>query len=132
MSKQLQFYQQVYSLYSLVNMSVKPTTPELQVALKTLKGLYNQYDAVKDIAYKTIIKGIQDNWNKYKYILDAQSINLVDVFSIITNALKNNETAMMNISKLQPLASVQLDANTVNKVKKIITNIGILTGCIQM
>lgn len=131
MSKQLQFYQQVYSLYSLVNMSVKPTTPELQVALKTLKGLYNQYDAVKDIAYKTIIKGIQDNWNKYKYILDAQSINLVDVFSIITNALKNNETAMMNISKLQPLASVQLDVNTVNKVKKIITNIGILTGCIN-
>ena len=129
MSKQLQFYQQVYSLYSLVNMSVKPTTPELQVALKTLKGLYNQYDAIKDIAYKSIIKGIQDNWNKYKYILDTPSVNLVDVFSIITNSLKDNETAMKNISKLQPLASVELDVNTVNKVKKIVMNIGKITGC---
>lgn len=130
MSKQLQFYQQVYSLYSLVNMSVKPTTPELQVALKTLKGLYNQYDAVKDIAYKSIIKGIQDNWDKYRYILDASSVNITDVFSIVTDNLKDNETAMMNISKLQPLATVKLDQTTINKVKKIITNIGKLTGCI--
>lgn len=130
MSKQLQFYQQVYSLYSLVNMTVKPTTPDLQVALKTLKGLYNQYDAVKDIAYKSIIKGIQDNWDKYKYILDTHLVNLVDVFSIITDNLKDNETAMMNLSKLQPLATVKLDQTTINKVKKIITNIGKLTGCI--
>lgn len=130
MSKQLQFYQQVYSLYSLVNMSVKPTTPELQVALKTLKGLYNQYDAVKDIAYKSIIKGIQDNWDKYRYILDAPSVNITDVFSIVTDNLKDNETAMMNISKLQPLATVKLDQTIINKVKKIITNIGKLTGCI--
>lgn len=130
MSKQLQFYQQVYSLYSLVNMSVKPTTPELQVALKTLKGLYNQYDAVKDIAYKSIIKGIQDNWDKYRYILDAPSVNITDVFSIVTDNLKDNETAMMNITKLQPLATVELDQITINKVKKIITNIGKLTGCI--
>lgn len=130
MSKQLQFYQQVYSLYSLVNMSVKPTTPELQVALKTLKGLYNQYDAVKDIAYKSIIKGIQDNWDKYRYILDASSVNITDVFSIVTDNLKDNETAMMNLSKLQPLATVKLDQITINKVKKIITNIGKLTGCI--
>ena len=130
MSKQLQFYQQVYSLYSLVNMSVKPTTPELQVALKTLKGLYNQYDAVKDVAYKSIIKGIQDNWDKYKYILDAPSVNITDVFSIVTDNLKDNETAMMNITKLQPLATVKLDQTTINKVKKIITNIGKLTGCI--
>lgn len=129
MSKQLQFYQQVYSLYSLVNMSVKPTTPELQVALKTLKGLYNQYDAVKDIAYKSIIKGIQVNWDKYRYILDAPSVNITDVFSIVTDNLKDNETAMMNISKLQPLAIVKLDQTTINKVKKIVTNIGILTGC---
>lgn len=130
MSKQLQFYQQVYSLYSLVNMSVKPTTPDLQVALKTLKGLYNQYDAVKDVAYKSIIKGIQDNWDKYKYILDAPSVNITDVFSIVTDNLKDNETAMMNLSKLQPLATVKLDQTTINKVKKIITNIGKLTGCI--
>lgn len=130
MSKQLQFYQQVYSLYSLVNMSVKPTTPELQVALKTLKGLYNQYDAVKDIAYKSIIKGIQDNWDKYRYILDAPSVNITDVFSIVTDNLKDNETAMMNITKLQSLATVKLDQITINKVKKIITNIGKLTGCI--
>ena len=130
MSKQLQFYQQVYSLYSLVNMSVKPTTPELQVALKTLKGLYNQYDAVKDIAYKSIIKGIQDNWDKYRYILDASSVNITDVFSIVTDNLKDNETAMMNITKLQSLATVELDQTTINKVKKIITNIGKLTGCI--
>lgn len=130
MSKQLQFYQQVYSLYSLVNMSVKPTTPELQVALKTLKGLYNQYDAVKDIAYKSIIKGIQDNWDKYRYILDAPSVNITDVFSIVTDNLKDNETAMMNITKLQPLATVELDQTIINKVKKIITNIGKLTGCI--
>lgn len=130
MSKQLQFYQQVYSLYSLVNMTVKPTTPDLQVALKTLKGLYNQYDAVKDIAYKSIIKGIQDNWDKYRYILDTHLVNLVDVFSIITHNLKDNETAMMNLSKLQPLATVELDQTTINKVKKIITNIGKLTGCI--
>lgn len=130
MSKQLQFYQQVYSLYSLVNMSVKPTTPDLQVALKTLKGLYNQYDAVKDVAYKSIIKGIQDNWDKYKYILDAPSVNITDVFSIVTDNLKDNETAMMNITKLQPLATVKLDQTTINKVKKIITNIGKLTGCI--
>lgn len=130
MSKQLQFYQQVYSLYSLVNMSVKPTTPELQVALKTLKGLYNQYDAVKDIAYKSIIKGIQDNWDKYRYILDVPSVNITDVFSIVTDNLKDNETAMMNISKLQPLATVKLDQTIINKVKKIITNIGKLTGCI--
>lgn len=130
MSKQLQFYQQVYSLYSLVNMSVKPTTPELQVALKTLKGLYNQYDAVKDIAYKSIIKGIQDNWDKYRYILDAPSVNITDVFSIVTDNLKDNETAMMNITKLQSLATVKLDQTTINKVKKIITNIGKLTGCI--
>lgn len=129
MSKQLQFYQQVYSLYSLVNMSVKPTTPELQVALKTLKGLYNQYDAVKDIAYKSIIKGIQDNWDKYRYILDSPSVNITDVFSIVTDNLKDNETAMMNISKLQPLATVKLDQTTINKVKKIVTNIGKLTGC---
>lgn len=129
MSKQLQFYQQVYSLYSLVNMSVKPTTPELQVALKTLKGLYNQYDAVKDIAYKSIIKGIQDNWDKYRYILDAPSVNITDVFSIVTDNLKDNETAMMNITKLQSLATVKLDQTTINKVKKIITNIGKLTGC---
>jgi len=111
-------------------MSVKPTTPELQVALKTLKGLYNQYDAVKDIAYKSIIKGIQDNWDKYRYILDASSVNITDVFSIVTDNLKDNETAMMNISKLQPLATVKLDQTTINKVKKIITNIGKLTGCI--
>lgn len=130
MSKQLQFYQQVYSLYSLVNMSVKPTTPDLQVALKTLKGLYNQYDAVKDVAYKSIIKGIQDNWDKYKYILDAPSVNITDVFSIVTDNLKDNETAMMNITKLQSLATVKLDQTTINKVKKIITNIGKLTGCI--
>lgn len=130
MSKQLQFYQQVYSLYSLVNMSVKPTTPDLQVALKTLKGLYNQYDAVKDVAYKSIIKGIQDNWDKYKYILDSPSVNITDVFSIVTDNLKDNETAMMNITKLQPLATVKLDQTTINKVKKIITNIGKLTGCI--
>lgn len=130
MSKQLQFYQQVYSLYSLVNMSVKPTTPDLQVALKTLKGLYNQYDAVKDVAYKSIIKGIQDNWDKYRYILDAPSVNITDVFSIVTDNLKDNETAMMNITKLQPLATVKLDQTTINKVKKIITNIGKLTGCI--
>lgn len=130
MSKQLQFYQQVYSLYSLVNMSVKPTTPELQVALKTLKGLYNQYDAVKDIAYKSIIKGIQDNWDKYRYILDAPSVDITDVFSIVTDNLKDNETAMMNITKLQPLATVELDQTIINKVKKIITNIGKLTGCI--
>lgn len=130
MSKQLQFYQQVYSLYSLVNMTVKPTTPDLQVALKTLKGLYNQYDAVKDVAYKSIIKGIQDNWDKYKYILDAHPVNLVDVFSIITYNLKDNETAMINISKLQPLAYVELDQTTINKVKKIVTNIGKLTGCL--
>lgn len=130
MSKQLQFYQQVYSLYSLVNMSVKPTTPELQVALKTLKGLYNQYDAVKDIAYKSIIKGIQDNWDKYRYILDAPSVNITDVFSIVTDNLKDNETAMMNITKLQSLATVELDQTIINKVKKIITNIGKLTGCI--
>lgn len=130
MSKQLQFYQQVYSLYSLVNMSVKPTTPELQVALKTLKGLYNQYDAVKDIAYKSIIKSIQDNWDKYRYILDAPSVNITDVFSIVTDNLKDNETAMMNITKLQPLATVELDQTIINKVKKIITNIGKLTGCI--
>ena len=129
MSKQLQFYQQVYSLYSLVNMSVKPTTPELQVALKTLKGLYNQYDAVKDIAYKSIIKGIQDNWDKYRYILDAPSVNITDVFSIVTDNLKDNETAMMNITKLQSLATVKLDQTTINKVKKIITNICKLTGC---
>ena len=129
MSKQLQFYQQVYSLYSLVNMSVKPTTPDLQVALKTLKGLYNQYDAVKDVAYKSIIKGIQDNWDKYKYILDAPSVNITDVFSIVTDNLKDNETAMMNITKLQPLASVKLDQTTINKVKKIVTNIGKITGC---
>ena len=111
-------------------MSVKPTTPELQVALKTLKGLYNQYDAVKDIAYKSIIKGIQDNWDKYRYILDAPSVNITDVFSIVTDNLKDNETAMMNITKLQPLATVELDQITINKVKKIITNIGKLTGCI--
>lgn len=110
-------------------MSVKPTTPKLQTALKTLKGLYNQYDAIKDIAYKTIVKGIQNNWNKYTYILDSPTVNITDVFSIITDNLKNNETAMMNISKLQPLASVELDHTTINKVKKIVTNIGKITGC---
>ena len=130
MSQQLQLYQQIYSLYSLVNMSVKPTTPELQTALKTLKGLYNQYDAIKDIAYKTIVKGIQNNWNKYKYILDSNTVNITDVFSIITDNLKDNATAMMNISKLQPLASVKLDQTTINKVKKIVTNIGKITGCL--
>lgn len=129
MSQQLQLYQQIYSLYSIVNMSVKPTTPELQTALKTLKGLYNQYDAIKDIAYKTIVKGIQNNWNKYTYILDSPTVNITDVFSIITDNLKNNETAMMNITKLQPLASVELDHTTINKVKKIVTNIGKITGC---
>ena len=130
MSQQLQLYQQIYSLYSLVNMTVKPTTPDLQMALKTLKGLYNQYDAIKDIAYKTIVAGIQNNWNKYTYILDSPTINITDVFSIITDNLKDNETAMMNITKLQPLATVKLDSNTINKVKKIVTNIGKLTGCI--
>lgn len=130
MSQQLQLYQQIYSLYSLVNMTVKPTTPDLQVALKTLKGLYNQYDAIKDIAYKTIVAGIQNNWNKYTYILDSPTVNITDVFSIITDNLKDNETAMMNITKLQPLATVKLDSNTINKVKKIVTNIGKLTGCI--
>ena len=111
-------------------MTVKPTTPDLQVALKTLKGLYNQYDAIKDIAYKTIVAGIQNNWNKYTYILDSPTVNITDVFSIITDNLKNNETAMMNITKLRPLATVKLDSNTINKVKKIVTNIGKLTGCI--
>lgn len=111
-------------------MTVKPTTPDLQVALKTLKGLYNQYDAIKDIAYKTIVTEIQNNWNKYTYILDSPTVNITDVFSIITDNLKNNETAMMNITKLQPLATVKLDSNTINKVKKIVTNIGKLTGCI--
>lgn len=124
MSQQLQLYQQIFSLYSLVKSYVKPTTPELQIAIKTLTGLYNQYDSIKDIAYKAIVKGIRTNWSKYNYILTAPTVNITDIFSIITDNLKNNEVAMNNLSKLQPLANVSLDDIFINKVKKIINNIG--------
>lgn len=124
MSDKLQLFQQIYSLYNNVILYVKPTTPELQIAIKTLKGLYNQYDVIKDLAYSTILNGIKNNWNKYNYILSSENINITDIFSIITDQLKDNETAMNNIAKLQPLSSVYIDADFIAKVKKIVNNIG--------
>lgn len=124
MSDKLQLFQQIYSLYNNVILYVKPTTPELQTAIKTLKGLYNQYDVIKDLAYSTILIGIKNNWNKYNYILSSENINITDIFSIITDQLKDNETAMNNIAKLQPLSSVYLDADFITKIKKIVNNIG--------
>ena len=96
----------------------------MQIAIKTLKGLYNQYDVIKDLAYSTILIGKKNNWNKYNYILSSENINITDIFSIITDQLKDNETAMNNIAKLQPLSNVYLDAEFVTKIKKIVNNIG--------
>ena len=123
MSQQLQLYQQIFSLYNLVKSYIKPTTPELQIALKTLTGLYNQYDIIKDIAYKAILKGLQSNWHKYNYLINEPTINITDIFSIITDRLKDDEVSMNNIKKLQPLSKIPLDDIFVNKVKKIVNNI---------
>ena len=123
MSQQILLFQQIFSLYSLINSYVKPTTPELQQALKTLKGLYNQYDCIKTTAYPIIVKGLQNNWKKYANMLNNPTINVAEIFSILSDQLEDNDTAMNNIAKLKPLTSVNIDDVFVNKVKKIIRNI---------
>lgn len=129
MSQKLQLFQQIFSLYNSIVNYVKVDTPDIQIAIKTLKGLYNQYDSVKDIAYQKIVDGIKTNWPKYSHMLNNNIINIKDIFSIITDQLdKNNKTAMLNMAKLQPLSKIVLDSNMTNKVKKIINNIGIIVG----
>lgn len=123
MSQQIQLFQQIFSLYSLINSYVKPTTPELQQALKTLKGLYNQYDCIKNVAYPLILQGLRSNWGKYSQMLELSSINIAEIFGIISDQLGDNDVALKNIAKLKPLASVELDVVFVNKVKKILRNI---------
>lgn len=124
MSEKLQLFQQIFSLYNNVILYVKPNTTELQIAIKTLKGLYNQYDVVKDLAYHTIVSEIRENWNKYSYIISSNNINITDIFSIVTDQLKDNQIAMSNIEKLKPLSTVKLDDAFTNKIKKIVLNIG--------
>lgn len=122
---QVQLFQQIFSLYSLIISYVKPSTPELQLALKTLKGLYNQYDCIKTSVYTLIVNNMKENWEKYSSYISSE-MNISNIFSIITDNLKDNEYAMINIERLKPLASVPLDKLFINKVKRIFKNIEII------
>ena len=55
----------------------------------------------------------------------------MDIFSIITDRLKNNPIAMVNINKLRPLENIKISDETYNLVRQIVHNIGILSGAIE-
>ena len=134
MSKE-KLFREFFSLYTLINKEIdkyiinnKNNINEIKEAQKILKGLYNQYDCIKNNVYSIIINGIKNNYTKYSSLLTRETITISEIFSIISDNLKDHKTAYNNIQKIEVLSVINIDNIFINKVKKILNNI-ILIAC---
>ena len=126
----IQLFQQIFVLYRTICTTIEQQEYD-PGAYKVLRGLYNQYDCMKSSLVGKIKQAICNNWSQYDHLLNNSSVTIMDIFSIITDRLKNNPIAMVNINKLRHLENIKISDETYNLVRQIVRNIGILSGAIE-